>query len=720
MSSELAPPVTIQTSPQEVPSIPPWFAEVVLLARFFTQHGYLAAISEQVKLARGRADIYEVLDFVAVLLGYAVSGEPTLQAFFERLLPFAQPFMALFGREQLPARSTLSRFLATVDRPCLDALRRLFLHDRLQQGFSGEQMGGFFDAQGRRLLIFDLDGTREAARQRALASTPDLPPLQRRLTELCAPGYTGRKRGEVVRTRTTLLQAHTQEWLGSFSNPGNGEYVEELLAACQAILAYLSARQLSPADALLRLDGLYGSLSLLLRLLPLGLGFLVRGRDYRLLEHHRVQARLLTPADLTLTHPETGMERELFDVGFVTDFQPERPEAAISYRVLLTRRVAPADPKDVSVGKLRDGWVYELFLTSQAAHSLPAAPVLELYQQRGSFEQVLSDEDAEQDLERWCSHSECGQEFWQLIGQWAWNSRLSLGSVSSGAELRWTSWGSESAAPEAETGLSAEAPQAVEGTDQLAEVTPATTATSRPSEAAEEVPSYGPLRLAYSWMKQPPAYAAPSFQVGEDDTLICPEGKVLRVEERRVQANGELRVLYAAKVGNCRDCRVVEACLGEGGVVKRGRRVSGTRQVVGSHQLKAAAGEQAGKAGEKMEPGEEATRVLQWADIGGRGVRRELVKTLRRQQVSLTGREMRAESAAKVAPGTHSRAERAHRRRSWASRLARNACGTASSRWNITLPGIPPALAAYLGLPRLTRRRSRPCRQGRQPAASHA
>jgi hypothetical protein len=30
---------------------------------------------------------------------------------------------------------------------------------------------------------------------------------------VCAPGYTGRKRGEVARTRTTVLQAHSYQWL---------------------------------------------------------------------------------------------------------------------------------------------------------------------------------------------------------------------------------------------------------------------------------------------------------------------------------------------------------------------------------------------------------------------------------------------------------------------------------------------------------------------------
>ncbi len=57
-----------------------------------------------------------MIDFVAVLLSYAISGERTLEAFYERVPPFAHTFMALFGRERLPHRSTLSRFLAALDQ----------------------------------------------------------------------------------------------------------------------------------------------------------------------------------------------------------------------------------------------------------------------------------------------------------------------------------------------------------------------------------------------------------------------------------------------------------------------------------------------------------------------------------------------------------------------------------------------------------------------------
>src|SRR5437764_9759001 len=81
----------------------------------------------QGRLPRARFGQYDLIDFVVVLIGYAVSGEPTLQAFYERLSPFVEAFMALFGRDQLPHRSTLSRFLAALDEATVEALRTLFL-----------------------------------------------------------------------------------------------------------------------------------------------------------------------------------------------------------------------------------------------------------------------------------------------------------------------------------------------------------------------------------------------------------------------------------------------------------------------------------------------------------------------------------------------------------------------------------------------------------------
>jgi hypothetical protein len=162
-------PVTIQTSSQSVPSTPCWFGEAALIVHYLRQHGVLDAIAEQVRFARRRFGRYEVIDFVAVLLGYAISGERTLETFYERVQPFATAFMALFGRDRMPHRSTLSRFLAALDQTAVEALRTLFLRDLLARPLGKEeQLSGLWDRAGQQWVVFDIDGTREAARQRAI------------------------------------------------------------------------------------------------------------------------------------------------------------------------------------------------------------------------------------------------------------------------------------------------------------------------------------------------------------------------------------------------------------------------------------------------------------------------------------------------------------------------------------------------------------------------
>src|SRR5436190_4353930 len=203
--------------------------DVSSLARYLKQQGVLEAINERVRFARKRFGRYEVIDFLVVLFGYAISGERTLEEFYQRLQPFAVPFMALFERERLPSRSALSRFLAALTEAPVEALRTLFLDDLLVRPLTPDkQTGNLLDRAGTSWIVFDIDGTREAARQRALPQTDELPPAFRRLDDVCAPGYRGRKRGEVVRTRTTVSQAHSYHWLGSFVPKGNGHYREEL------------------------------------------------------------------------------------------------------------------------------------------------------------------------------------------------------------------------------------------------------------------------------------------------------------------------------------------------------------------------------------------------------------------------------------------------------------------------------------------------------------
>ncbi len=107
--------VKIQTTEEANFSTPAWFGEVVLISRYLQKHGVLDKITEHVCFARRRFGRYEMIDFLAILFGYAISGERTLEAFYERLQPFAGAFMALFDRDRLPSRSALSRFFGGVD-----------------------------------------------------------------------------------------------------------------------------------------------------------------------------------------------------------------------------------------------------------------------------------------------------------------------------------------------------------------------------------------------------------------------------------------------------------------------------------------------------------------------------------------------------------------------------------------------------------------------------
>jgi hypothetical protein len=358
--------VKIQTTADPNPSTPCWFGEVVMISSALRKHHILSKINEQVRFARKRFGLYEVIDFLAVLFGYAISGERTLEEFYESLQPFAIPFMALFDRNRLPSRSALSRFLAALTEAPVEALRTLFLDDLLSRPLTPDkQTGGLVDRQGDRWMVFDIDGTREAARQRALPQGDDLPPAFRRLDDVCAPGYRGRKRGESVRTRTTISQAHSYQWLGTFGNRGNGRYREELRKGLAAIGRYLATHQLSPERTLVRLDGQYGNGAVLSDVA--GFSFVTRGKDYSLLDHPLVQARLHLPPDQVQQRPESQTARSLYDCPQI----PVGPDGRLCRVIVATH---PAGKKKSPVGVTRKGVVYELFFTP--CHNTPLPPAM--------------------------------------------------------------------------------------------------------------------------------------------------------------------------------------------------------------------------------------------------------------------------------------------------------------------------------------------------------
>lgn len=81
-------------------------------------------------------------------------------AFYERRRPWASVFMALFGREGLPSRSALSRWLAALDQTTGEALRAFFLADLPARPLGQEQQTGRqWDHACSPWLVFEIDGT---------------------------------------------------------------------------------------------------------------------------------------------------------------------------------------------------------------------------------------------------------------------------------------------------------------------------------------------------------------------------------------------------------------------------------------------------------------------------------------------------------------------------------------------------------------------------------
>ena len=433
-----------------------------------------------------------------------------------------------------------------------------------------------------------------------------------------------------MRTRTTVLQMHTHQWLGTFANPGNGQYREELRRAVAAIQRYAKVHDLPEARVLLRLDGQYGTGAVLSDLAELS--FVMRGKDYQLLDRPEVQARLHLPADQQFARPESGMSRTLYDCPDLS----VGPSGQRCRVVVATHRAAKTKSP---VGVERDGVVYELFLTKLPQQAFTAADVVALYLHRGAFEGALADEDAEQEPDRWCSHAPCGQEAWQIVSQWVWNLRLELGHQVEPTPMRTT------------------------------EFAPAV------SSSKELPPSsgYGKPTVAAPWKTG--RFSGQDFALQPDGTLHCPAGQSLVAHEHRREADGSLRVVYAASIRRCRPCPLRQQCQWEGSVTKKPRQVS-----LVLHPLNVGAA------------------ALLWRDWCRRQHRRACMSLLRDQRVEVT----LPPALPPEPPGPQailSRAQRAHYRLSWEERLARNACALPTDQPLIKLFGVPPTFALFLGLP---------------------
>ncbi len=301
--------------------------------------------------------------------------------------------------------------------------------------------------------------------------------------------------------------------------------------------------------------------------------------------------------------------------------------------------------------------VYELFFTTLPQGAFTPADIVDLYLHPGAFETVLADEDKEQYPDRWCSHTTCGQEVWQVISQWMWNLRLELGHCLHLTALRTTEF----------------APAQVEPLSQPA-----------PDKPAPVI--YGPPQ--WTRAAQMGGFAGDVFTPQPDGTLRCPAGRPLYAQERQPERDGSVRVLSAARVGHCRACLPRERCQGHSAETSKLRRVSAVLWPIEGPLPPSPAG---------APPALPASHPILWGDWSRCQTRREWMHLLRTQAVTLTFAPPAA-LAAPTASGQFTRRQRAHWRMSWEQRPARNACSSLVPLVEFHLFGIPTAFATSLGL----------------------
>ncbi len=411
------------------------------------------------------------------------------------------------------------------------------------------------------------------------------------------------------------------------------------------IVAYQTALGLLPSQALVRLDGLYGNGTIVVDLIAAGVCFVMRGKDYALLDLTQVKERLTLPADEQFTHPESGICRNLFDCGQV----PVTAQGHCARLIVATHQAATSP-----IGVIRDGMVYELFFTALPAPGFTAADVLRLYLHRGSFETVLAEEDREQDSDRWSSYTPHGQEVWQILSQWVWNLRQELSQQWQPTSMRLT----ELSPPQ---------------TDALPSPNPPVTGLSFGSPRWAHAARRGSLG-GHDFLPQP------------DGTLRCRQGATLYPQERRREHDGTVRVLYAARIADCRSCPLRIHCQGHGTSTKKPRRVSAVL-----HPLP------------QMVPEEPLPSRLSapdphpilWGDWSRCQPRRAWIRWQRSHLVTV---EVAPVPPLPSPPSPFSRAERAHWRLTWQQRLARNARSPTAPPLKIIVYGFSPLFAQALGL----------------------
>ena len=269
---------------------------------------------------------------------------------------------------------------------------------------------------------------------------------------------------------------------------------------------------------------------------------------------------------------------------------------------------------------------------------------------------MLADEDVEEDPDRWCSHTECGQELWQIACQpCPFRDGCGICACPSGRPCR-ESNSATSSGPR---------PQKPRPCSKLQTLPHQSTAPGSWPPHADEPRDASGLKTRV---------------LQEDGKLRCPAGASLWLSEVRQEHEFTQRAVYLAYQTDCQRCARRAQCLASGAKGDRARRASAVRRLLPPPVPLA------------VERKPVLLGPIRWVDVAGRALRRRWMTHWRRQYVEILPLTDKPPSLSPLLRPP--RALRSHHRWSWNDRLACNAwAGPAKPR--ITLAGVAACLANH-------------------------
>ena len=438
----------------------------------------------------------------------------------------------------------------------------------------------------------------------------------------------------------------------------------------------------------------------------------MRGSDYHLLRALAVEQRLETATEEDWQRLGGNSCSQVLDVGYLEDWGRGYGGPM---RLLVVRTAA--EHHGAGVGKRLEEWVYELFLTSQSCASLSWRDVLSVYYGRGGFEQRLSEEDREQDYDRWCSWHPAGQEFWQILAQWSWNWRLWMGhqQEESPQPVRQTIW-AEVEEPENEPVPGA--PAAPELTPSLMFLKPRKAGVSSPDGTGKSGAvgvvgggnRYGPMRVSTEWgrgrskgqgkaqSKAKKRFGNEDFQIVDDKTVVCPAGHVMYRRGCQQKANGDLSLQFGINPRICQQCPVKKQCLAPNSKGVGGRRVNVLRKLLEQPEVSIPRCSAVVRSVSEWvsQPQSSYQHPLLWCDIEATRLRRHWHEALALHEIKIEVLPSLSSASQEPHPERLSRRQRAHSRLGWWERVVRNERLAGAARWSVELYGKAKALVAGL------------------------